>query len=134
MKGQHQEGAIAVEFALILPVMVLMLFGIVEFSLLLFNKQILTNASREGARFGIAARNPRYNDGEIRTVVENYCAENLITFGTPNLRLEPPPDRAGTDFGHNLTISVRIDYDFLFLSGIGFDPVVLTARTVMKME
>ena len=53
MTGQHQKGAVAVEFALILPVLVLLLFGIVEFSLLMYNKQILTNASREGARYGI---------------------------------------------------------------------------------
>jgi len=45
-----ETGAAAVEFALILPVLVLLVMGLIEFSLL-FNAQIsVTNAAREGAR------------------------------------------------------------------------------------
>lgn len=134
MKVHHQKGAVAVEFALMLPVLVLLLYGIVEFSLLLFNKQILTNASREGARYGIVARVPRYNDAEIQTVVENYCADHLISFGAGNLRLDPPIDREGNDFGDNLTVSVKYDYNFLVLANLGFGPITLAADSVMKME
>jgi Flp pilus assembly protein TadG len=46
----HESGAAAVEFALILPVFVLMIVGMIEFSRL-YNVQIsLSNAAREGAR------------------------------------------------------------------------------------
>jgi len=45
-----QRGAAAVEFALVLPVPLLLIMGLIEFSLI-FNSQIsLTNAAREGAR------------------------------------------------------------------------------------
>jgi Flp pilus assembly protein TadG len=45
------RGAAAVEFALILPLLLLLVFGIVEFGLLL-NKQVsVSNAAREGARY-----------------------------------------------------------------------------------
>ena len=45
-----QEGAAAVEFALLLPLLVLLLFGMIEFGLA-FNTRIqATNAAREAAR------------------------------------------------------------------------------------
>jgi Flp pilus assembly protein TadG len=46
---KDQNGGAVVEFAIILPLLIALLFGIVEFGLLLYNKQIITNASREGA-------------------------------------------------------------------------------------
>lgn len=138
MKGQHQKGAAAVEFALILPVLVLMLFGIVEFSLLLFNKQVITNASREGARAGIVAGgSPRVSDEPghvtISNVVNNYCTNSLITFGTDS-GPQTTVISSGSSFGDNLTVTVTYQYDFLVLSNFGFGPVTLTARTVMKLE
>ena len=121
---------VAVEFALFLPVLVLLLFGIVEFSLLLFNKQILTNASREGARFGIIAG---HDSSSIIAEVNKYCAGNLISFesaATP----ETTVTGALGSFGNDLTVTVTYDYDFLFLANLGFSTVTLTAESVMKME
>lgn len=51
MRRKNEKGAAAVEFALILPVLLLILIGIVEFSLA-FNAQLsLNQAAREGARY-----------------------------------------------------------------------------------
>jgi hypothetical protein len=80
-------GATAVEFAIILPVLILVLFGIIEFSLVLFNKHIITNASREGARAGIVARDPgkKFIEGvdpvDIEAVVNDWLGDHLVTFG-----------------------------------------------------
>jgi Flp pilus assembly pilin Flp len=50
MGRRDQEGAAAVEFALLLPLLVLLLFGMIEFGFA-FNTRIqATNAAREGAR------------------------------------------------------------------------------------
>ena len=133
MKGQHQKGAVAVEFALILPVLVLLLFGIVEFSLLLFNKQILTNASREGARYGIVAGN---NAASIIDIVDAYSEDNLITFGSATGPTTTVAGALGT-FGNDLTVTVTYDYGFLIFPNLadwGSNTVTLTAETVMKME
>jgi Flp pilus assembly pilin Flp len=47
---RDEEGAAAVEFALLLPLLVLLLFGMIEFGLA-FNSRIqATNAAREAAR------------------------------------------------------------------------------------
>jgi Flp pilus assembly protein TadG len=51
--AEREDGAAAVEFALLLPLLVLLLFGIIEFGLA-FNTRIqATNAAREGARMAV---------------------------------------------------------------------------------
>ena len=46
----HQRGAAVVEFALILPILLILLVGTIDASLALYDKAVITNASREGAR------------------------------------------------------------------------------------
>ncbi len=41
-----QKGAAAIEMALITPLLLILLFGIIEFSLILYDKAIITNASK----------------------------------------------------------------------------------------
>ena len=136
MRRKGQKGAAAVEFAIILPVLILLLFGAIEFGLLLYNQQVITNASREGARAGIVSQSPRVSAGEIDAVIRNYCVGNLVTFGAPNVPDVDvdPSDASGSTFGDDLTVTVRYTYDFLVLSNFGFGPKTLRARTLMKME
>ena len=135
--NMDQKGAAAVEFAIILPVFVLLLFGMIEWGLLLFNQQVITNASREGARAGIVAGAPRLSDTEIQAVVTAYLGSHLITFGsdsTPDIQIEPAGDRNSLVFGDDLKVTVSFNYGFLVLSNLGFADKVLTADSLMKME
>ena len=55
--GRHgpprsQAGAAAVEFALVLPILLLVIFGIIDFGVVLAQKAALANAVRAGARYG----------------------------------------------------------------------------------
>ena len=50
IRGEH--GAIAVEFAILLPVFLLLVGGIMDFGHAFYMKQMVSNASREGARYG----------------------------------------------------------------------------------
>jgi len=137
-----QRGVAAVEFALILPLLIVLVFGIIEFSILLYNKAMLTNASREGARAGIVQATTRLTDAEIEAVVMNYCQNYLITFGSDTLGPEdidisPAEPRDGLPFGTDLTVTVRYRYDFLLLPNFVtslFNPLNLSATTVMRME
>ena len=49
-RGRRERGAVAVEMAIILPLLLLVVGGIVDFGRLLFTQNIVTNAAREGAR------------------------------------------------------------------------------------
>ena len=52
-KINNQNGAAMVEFAIVLPLLLMLIFGMIEFSVMLYDKAMLTNATREGTRLGI---------------------------------------------------------------------------------
>lgn len=54
-----RSGAAAVEFALVLPLLMTLVFGVFEFGLLWNTYQVVTDAAREGARRAVIA-NPMY--------------------------------------------------------------------------
>jgi Flp pilus assembly protein TadG len=135
---KNQKGASAVEFALILPLLSLVIFGIIEFGLLLYNQQVIANASREGARAGIIVgldRSACEHETAGQTAAANYCSNHLVTFSdnsTPLSISTPPPSAAIS--GDDFTVTVSYLYDFLVLSSLGFGPVTLDAKTIMKLE
>jgi len=139
IRREGREGQALVEFAIILPVLVILLLGIMEFGLLLYNQQVITNASREGARYGIVARTDRRTPGEIAIVVNEYCGTRLITFGSgggPETVVDPS-DTNGAKFGEDLSVTVSFQYDFLVLPnfvGALVGGTNLQAQTSMKYE
>jgi Flp pilus assembly protein TadG len=54
-RTRQDRGASAVEFALVLPLLLLVIAGIVDFGRAFFTQVILTNAAREGARAAVFA-------------------------------------------------------------------------------
>jgi len=141
----NQEGAAAIEFAIILPLLLLFIFGIIEFSLFLYNKQVITNAAREGARRGVIMRADRVDtieDAEIIARVNEFAKSYLITFGSDIFdTVTDTGDVIITrdsllpfKFGNDLTVEVNFLYDFLFLSTIGIGPINLQSISTMKME
>ncbi|MGA1839213.1 MAG: TadE/TadG family type IV pilus assembly protein [bacterium] len=135
----YKRGAAAVEFAIILPILISLVLGICEFGFLLYNQQVITNASREGARAGIVSRPPtaRLPDPNIEGVVDDYIKGRLVTFGgaDPN-NLKTTVSRAGVNVGDDLTVTVTYDYRFFVIPEFipVFNPYQITARTVMKYE
>ena len=61
-----RRGQSAVELALVLPMLFVVIFGAVEFGTAMYDKAVLTNASREGARAGIVAPRPRQDQHRHR--------------------------------------------------------------------
>jgi Flp pilus assembly protein TadG len=137
LNTKGQRGAAAIEFAIVLPLLVLLVFGIIEFSFLLYDKSVITNASREGARSGIVFQDPRLDDGGIAAVVNGYCQNHLITFGDATGANTVVLRGGSGSSGDPLTVTVGYQYDFLvlpnFLTGLA-GGINLTAETVMRME
>ena len=135
-----QEGASAVELAITLPLLLILAFGIVEFSIALYDKAMITNASREGARAGVLFRTPQACgadlQGIVNSVVNEYCADKMISFGTSlavNTALSPScPER-----GEDLTVTVDYTYGWLVLPNFIADLIgttTISATSVMRME
>lgn len=140
--SESVEGQTVVEFALTLPLLLICIFGIIEFGLVMYDRAMVINASREGARAGIVFRADavtgeysRISDTEIQSVVTNYLGNNLITFGSTNplsVQVAPrPSDNSPVD------VTVSYQYTFLVLPRFlmaGYTGIPLDAQTVMRSE
>jgi hypothetical protein len=109
---RRQRGAAAVEFAVVAPVFVLLIFGMVEYGRMVMVQQMLTNAAREGARRAVL-EGAKEND--VRKVIENYLkpagikvSNNDITFQVGDPAVAGSLDSA--EFGDPIHISVGVDF------------------------
>jgi Flp pilus assembly protein TadG len=73
------RGSELVEFTLVTPLLLLVLFGIVDFGLLFRRYEVLTNAAREGARI---AAIPGYSDAQIQQRVTDYLTASGLNTPT----------------------------------------------------
>lgn len=133
IKGE--QSVAAVELALILPILLIILFAIVELSTLLYDKAVITNASREAARAGIV--NSSVTDAVIQGYAQNYCKDRLITYrnpNTPNVIVSRP---LGSDPGNPLIVTVNYQFNGLVL-GVMLRPQnwdqTLSSTSVMNFE
>jgi Flp pilus assembly protein TadG len=111
----NQRGTSAVEFAIVLPLLVVFVFGIIEFGLVFYDKSMVTNASREAARAGIVYRDPPLTVAEIQSVVDSYCGGRLVSFGSGPSPTTTVPSGECTDHGDELVVNVAYQYDFLLI-------------------
>ena len=134
-----QSGAETVEFAIILPILLIILFGIMEYGIVLYDKAVITNASREGARSGIAYKCPVLSEAQIRAAV--IRATSLTGGGSSLLFSFASGGTAPTITITPLTVTVTYSYRFLALGKLmslfvpGFtNPIMLSSTTVMNYE
>lgn len=134
---QRQRGAAAVEFAILAPLFVALLFAVVEFGLIIYTNSMLAHASREGARFGVVYTTPRRTGPEIQAVVQNFLNQCGLT-STANVQILG----AGGASGSNLQVAVTYNYQYFavsqiintFLRGAMPNALLLNANTFMRME
>lgn len=132
-----QAGAELVEFAFVLPLLLLMVFGVVDFSLAIFDKAVITNAAREGARAGMVMSDPRPTESDIQTVVANYCSTHLIGSGGPGPTTTATPSNGWPpSSGDTLSVSVEYSYNYIVLSKLipSLGSLGLTSTSVMRYE
>lgn len=134
MRRLDERGAVAAEFALLLPVFLLILFSIIEFGMLMYGREVVTNAAREGARAGIVQGPPKRTSGEITSIANNY----LTGTGINQADVTFTPSNVGLSSPNLLTVAVQYNYNFLIpyipaVVGIP-NPLVITTQVVMRHE
>jgi Flp pilus assembly protein TadG len=144
-----KDGTAIVEFAIVLPLLLIITLGIIEFSIALYDKAMITNASREGARTGIVFNVDSdgnwtpVEDTVIQNRVNNYLETYLRSLGDGNaaanttITRAPDPMTGKYSPGGELHVSVTYRYTFLALPNFIADiinPINLTANTVMRFE
>ncbi|GAB3304595.1 hypothetical protein GCM10027451_10390 [Geodermatophilus aquaeductus] len=122
-----ERGAAAVEFALVAPVLLMLLFGIVEFSKAFSAQSMLSAAAREGARAMVLTNNAT----TARTAAVNAASSLGVPSSAVTLTFSRGSSCAGatpTD-----TVTVRITYRQAFVSGmLGRTGVDLSGQARMR--
>lgn len=125
---KDQKGQALVEFAIVLPILLLLVMGILQFGMMLNSYLTIENAAREGARTGIIGS----SDSEI---------QNLIISTSPNLdpaklKVTITPSGAARKPGDTLTVKVTYNYELIvpIISNLFNDVVVLNGQTSMRVE
>jgi Flp pilus assembly protein TadG len=119
-----ERGAAAVEFALVAPLLVLLLLGIVEYSKAFQVQATLSDAAREGARVMALANDPTSARAAVRSAATTVPVTNAQITVTPT-------SCAGAAVTANVTVTVKYHQPFLsgFLGGTGVD---LAGTAVMR--
>jgi len=123
-------GQALVEFALILPLLILILMGIFDLGRAFYAYSVVANAAREGARAGVIAT---ATDADIRAAVRRYA-----------IGLEPIPDSkitiipSGSRTSGGIVV-VKVEYDFTAVTPLidTFLPngkLTLSSTATMRVE
>jgi Flp pilus assembly protein TadG len=129
--ARQDRGAAAVEFALLLPLLLLIVFGIIDFGRALNAQITLTQAAREGARMAAL--------GESNVVSGTQAAATGLSPVTVTVTSCP----AGAGPGVNAVVKVSYSFSFVtpingiakLFGGSGFGSTLkLTAQGVMPCE
>ena len=129
---RRDRGAVAVEMAIILPLLLLVVGGIVDFGRLLFTQNIVTNAAREGPRaralgYTIAQADARVDDAMLGAGTHNVT-HRLRTASTVTANADCPSSPVVTD-RTEVTVTVT---NFSFIFPIPATPPQPSAQSQMR--
>ena len=129
-----QTGQSLVEFAFVLPILLLLMVAIIDFGIVFYTQMAVSNAAWEGARAGATITDPSQGDQEI------IGAVHAAAYGLDISRLvididptqdEPPRNQAfPAPRGDSLTVTIQYQVKLTF-------PQItrpITGRAVTRME
>lgn len=125
---KNQKGQALVEFAIILPILLMLVMGILQFGMMLNSYITIENASREGARAGIIGS----SDAEI----QNLIISTSPSLDPKNLTVTITPTETNRKSGDTLIVKVTYNYNLIvpIISSLFNNLVVLNGQTSMRVE
>ena len=129
---RNRRAAAAVEFAVVAPVFFLLVLGMIEYGRMVMVQQVITNASREGARRAVL---DGATTAEVQTTVNDYLTSGSISSASATVTVSPnPPSNA--EFGDPVTVTVSIPFSQVswLPSPMYLGGKTLSATTVMRRE
>jgi Flp pilus assembly protein TadG len=138
---RSERGAELIEFALVLPLLLFIILGLVDFGFMFQRFEVVTNAAREGARMAVLAG---YTNADVETRVRSYLTTGGVAATTSNCSVATtdytiPTGGAGPAMpGKRVQVTYASPY--LFLGpvagwfGGSFTSANLTGVAIMRKE
>jgi len=134
-----EAGQSLVEFAMVLPIFLLLLFALVDFGRGFYTWMIITNAAREGARAGAVQMDAAGIDTKIR---DSYCNSYPSDCSLDPARMFVLTDGVQDDRGKEVKVTISYDFEFVtpiggilrIVSGGSLDAPTITASSSMRLE
>ena len=132
-----EKGQALVEFALLVPIFLLLLFAIIDFGMGFYSWITVTNAAREGARLGVVMATSQQIEDRVYQTADLPNESTQMTVTVINAA-----DQGGQP-GDSVTVRVDYDYDLItplagivsFFSGNVLGPTLTFSSTAeMRLE
>lgn len=124
----QRRGAAVIEFAIVAPLLFLLILGMIEFGRMIMVQQILTNGAREGARKAVLVGTTQ---SEVTATVNSY----MSNAGISGHSLAVTPDPGTAQGGQNISVSVSVPYSSVsWLPPSWLGSTTLSANVVMRKE
>jgi len=129
IKASKRSGQSLVETALVLPLLLLLLMGIIDFGLLFNSYLVVSKASREGARHAVTGD----TDAQIRAAV--CSAASALDLARMDITISPD-NGEGRSTGDSVTVTVKYEYSMVTpIIGAFFpDTFDIESSTTMRCE
>ncbi len=125
---KNQRGQAMAELAIVLPILLLIIFGIIEFGQIYAIDLAINNAAREGAR-AAALGAP---DEDITIIVNDRCS----FLDSTKLDLDITPEPVERISGNPVTIDLEypVEINIPIISAITGNPYIVSAQVIMRAE
>lgn len=133
-----ERGSELIEFAVILPLLLLILTGVIDFGLLFQRYHVITNAAREGARVAVL---PGYSTDDVEERVDQFLAAAGLTESATTTVGAPQALAVGAQCIIVRPVTVEYPYTYSavgsvasYFDGTGFSRSGLQATATMRSE
>jgi Flp pilus assembly protein TadG len=139
---KRERGAAMIEMAITMPLLLLLSIGVFEFGRAFQYWQVLTNATREGAR---VASLPGTSDAAVTSRVQNYLDAGQLQFAySADVVVDRDGEISiGTDTASASTVTVNYPFEFIVLQPVARlvvsdtdvgAPITMTVSATMRNE
>jgi hypothetical protein len=124
----NERGQATVEFALILPVLLLIVLGIIEFGRAWNIQQVVTDAAREGARRAVI-----FDPTITQAMVEQEVEDRLYAARIDTTKTDIQWVGTWHDSGDPMQLTISFPYTWMFFNAV-FSPITIVSSFTMRNE
>jgi hypothetical protein len=145
---RRRPGQALLEFALVVPILLILVLGVIDFGRAWHAYQVVTDAAREGARLAVVAKDPPASLADVEAAVRDALARrNLpsggattaVTVGLVQPAPPAPPISWPGKKGDPAQVRIDQEFQFLFIGpflgwAAGRETITLSTTSVMRKE